>query len=557
MNQVHAGARLLLIDDNTASNCLLKNVLNRFGFQIIECITDSRKAAAAFETFGPDLVVLDLNMPYFDGLEVMQQLAQVVSKDAFLPVLVISGEGNSHTKVKALAAGATDFLAKPFQPMEVYIRIRNLLEIRFLQKQLREQNQTLEDKVAERTKELRDSQQQIVSQERLRAFGEMAGGIVHDFNNALMSVIGYSEILLNDDEMLRDLATARQFLTVMNTAGHDASQVISRLRDFYRPRELTDVFSRVDLNEVIEQSVPLTQPKWKGQALADGRAISVELDLAKVPPLLGNASELREVATNLIFNAVDALPHGGTITLRSGREGNDVTFDVIDTGTGMTEEVRARCLEPFFSTKGEKGTGLGLSMVFGIIKRHEGTVEILSNPGKGTTFRIRIPANIEAHEAELGDEDELHRRLRVLLVDDEPVSRLVLESYLKADGHETVTATNAGQAIASMKEGDFDLMITDHAMPGINGMQLAALTREMGGKHAVMMVTGFANDGTGPGEEHESIDLVLRKPVARREFRRALVAVMAQQLPPMVYLMPPQGRAVIADRELHLDRTGT
>jgi signal transduction histidine kinase len=279
------------------------------------------------------------------------------------------------------------------------MRILDLLHIRFLHLQLHGQNQTLEMKVAERTRELRESQQQVVAQERLRAFGEMAGGIVHDFNNALMSVIGYSEILLNDDDMLRDFKTAREFLQIMNTAGQDASQVISRLRDFYRPREVTDVFARVNLNEVIEQAVPLTQPKWKGQALADGRTIKVELDLAKLPPISGNAAELREVATNLIFNAVNAMPAGGTITLRSSTNDGQAVLEVSDTGEGMSEEVRTRCLEPFFSTKGEKGTGLGLSMVFGIIQRHEGSIEIQSTPGVGTTFRIRLPAMTEAIEA--------------------------------------------------------------------------------------------------------------------------------------------------------------
>src|SRR4029434_11166545 len=119
--------------------------------------------------------------------------------------------------------------------------------------------------------------------------------------------------------------------------------------------------------------------------------INVELDLAKIGVVLGNAAELREVITNLIFNAVDAMPEGGSITIRSGCAGSEVFIEAIDTGTGMTSEVRNRCLEPFFSTKGEKGTGLGLSMVFGIVTRHEGNVEMSSSLGTGTTFRIRLP----------------------------------------------------------------------------------------------------------------------------------------------------------------------
>jgi len=526
MRELNPDARLLIVDDCVANISLLRNILSRLGFTQIEAITDPRLALARVESFCPDLIILDLNMPHLDGFALLQLLNKAIPRDTYLPVLVLTADATGETKRKALAGGATDLVTKPFNSSEVFMRIRNLLHTRFLHLELHAQNQTLELKVAERTRELRDSQQQVVAQERLRAFGEMAGGIVHDFNNALMSVIGYSEILLSDEEMLRDLETARAYLKIMNTAGQDASQVIGRLRDFYRPREMTDVFSRVNLNEVVEQAVPLTQPKWKGQALANGRAISVELDLAKLPPISGNAAELREVATNLIFNAVDAMPAGGTITLRSSTEHGQAVLEVSDNGTGMTEEVRSRCLEPFFSTKGEAGTGLGLSMVFGIIKRHEGGVEIESTPGKGTTFRIRLPAIAEGLAIADDESDQLGRSLRVLVVDDEAVSRSVLESYLIGDGHRVVTAVNAEEAIGCLEDAEFDLLITDHAMPGMNGVQLAATLRERCAGHPVIIVTGFAAGSMGEDEALSGVDLVMRKPVPRRDLRRALVSVM-------------------------------
>jgi signal transduction histidine kinase len=526
LSELNPDARLLIVDDCVANISLLRNILNRLGFTRIDTITDSRETFKRVEEFRPDLIILDLNMPHLDGFGVMQQLNKVIARDTFLPVLVLTADGTGEAKRRALSAGATDLLTKPFNSSELFMRIRNLLQIRFLHLQLHAHNQTLETKVAERTRELRAMQQQVVAQERLRAFGEMAGGIVHDFNNALMSVIGYSEILLHDDDMLRDFTAARDFLKIINTAGQDASQVISRLRDFYRPREVTDVFTRVDLNEVIEQAVPLTQPKWKGQALADGRTITVELDLAKLPPISGNAAELREVATNLIFNAVDAMPAGGTITLRSSAEDGQAVLEVSDTGSGMSEEVRNRCLEPFFSTKGEKGTGLGLSMVFGIIKRHEGSVEIESTLGKGTTFRIRLQAMAEGFDAADDEAGKMERSLRVLVVDDEPVTRGVLASYLTSDGHRVVTAVDAEEAIGCLESAEFDLLITDHAMPGMNGRQLAAALREKHAGHPVIVVTGFAPGGMGPDDEQVGGDLVMRKPVPRRELRRALVSVM-------------------------------
>jgi signal transduction histidine kinase len=516
---------LLIVDDCVANVSLLRNILSRLGFAQIDAITDSREVFARVEEFRPDLIILDLNMPHLDGFAVMQQLPKVIPRDTFLPVLVLTADVTGDTKRRALQAGATDFITKPFSPSEVFMRIHNLLQIRFLHLQLQEQNQTLEAKVEERTRELRESQQQVIAQERLHAFGEMAGGIVHDFNNALMSVIGYSDILLNDEAMLRDVETARGYLGIMNRAGKDASQVIGRLRDFYRPRESTDVFTRIDLNEIIEQAVPLTQPKWKGQALADGRTITVKLDLAKLPPISGIATELREAATNLIFNAVDAMPAGGTITLRSSVEEGHAVIEISDTGLGMSEEVRRRCLEPFFSTKGDKGTGLGLSMVFGIIKRHDGSVDIESAPGRGTTFRLRLPAMAEALDEADDQSVKMERVLSVLVVDDEAVTLGVLQNYLTSDGHRVVTAANAKEAIECCESREFDVLITDHAMPGMNGVQLAALIHERRAGHPVILVTGFAAGSLGIDDEAAGGNLVMRKPVSRSELRRALVSV--------------------------------
>ena len=526
MSEMLQTARVLIVDDNVANICLMSNIMNRLGFRFIESTTDSRETFALLESFKPDLIMLDLNMPHLDGFAVMQQLSRLIPRETFLPILIVSNEASGETTRRALAAGAADIQAKPFNTSELFMRVRNLLQMRFMHRQLQDQNETLELKVAERTRELREAQHQVIAQERLRAFGEMAGGIVHDFNNALMSVIGYSELLLHDDEQLSDVATTRRFLKIINTAGQDASHVISRLRDFYRPREAIDLFSRVDLNDIIEQCVPLTQPKWKDHALAEGRQIVLGLDLGKVPAISGNASDLREIATNLVFNAVDAMPQGGKITLRSHAEAGVVVFEVIDSGTGMTEEVRLRCLEPFFSTKGEKGTGLGLSMVFGIVKRHEGSVEIESELGKGTTFRIRLPAQVTAQDVADDDDFELGRSLNVLVVDDEPIARDVIARYLVTDGHRVVTAINGQEALERVKTESFDLVITDHAMPGMNGTQLAASVRAMRANQPIVLVTGFGEGRVESGELQGDIDLVMRKPVPRRDLRRALVSVL-------------------------------
>jgi signal transduction histidine kinase len=520
-------ARLLLVDDEVSNLCLLQNILNRMGYREIEMLTDSRETFQKIESFQPDLLVLDLNMPHLDGYAIMQQLGKRAPEDEFIPILVLTADATPHAKRRALAAGASDLLTKPFDTSEAIMRIRNLLEMRALHRQLRDRNESLEVKVAERTQELREAQRQIVAQERLRAFSEMAGGVVHDFNNALMSIIGYSEILLQDSAMRSNPEIVHEFLTIMNTAGRDASHVVGRLRDSYRPREDSDVFLPTELNKILEEVVPLTQPKWRDQALASGRVISLDFDLANIPNISGNAHELREVATNLIFNAVDAMPSGGTITLRTRRHGENVVWEVEDNGSGMTEEVRARCLEPFFSTKGEKGTGLGLSMVFGIIKRHEGQVEIESAVGKGTIFRIRLPATLNVFRPAPEKTGPVGRHLHVLVVDDEPVNRDILSKYLSGDGHSVVTSADAQDAMERFRAEPFDLVVTDHAMPGMSGLQLAADFRKMRAAQPIILVTGFSDPTRAPGEMPEYVNLVIAKPVPQSELRRAVAEACA------------------------------
>ncbi|MBI3316467.1 MAG: HAMP domain-containing histidine kinase [Candidatus Omnitrophica bacterium] len=252
-----------------------------------------------------------------------------------------------------------------------------------------------EKKISERTQqlekaleELRKTQYQLVQQERLRALGQMASGIVHDFNNALSPILGYSELLLKDPQAREDRKTLLQFLQIMNAAARHAAGIVKRLRDFFYTREQNEPFTSVHLNPMIEEMISLTQPKWKSQALVKGAQITVRKELGDIPLIEGDDVQLREVLTNLIFNAVDAMPQGGELMLRTYANAYEVVLEVCDQGIGMDEEVKRRCWEPFFTTKGDSGSGLGLSVVYGVIQRHGGSVLIQSEKNKGTTFSI-------------------------------------------------------------------------------------------------------------------------------------------------------------------------
>jgi signal transduction histidine kinase len=539
-------SRILIVDDQVANICLLQNILSRVGYVNVKGITDPHEVLEAIEEFKPDLIILELMMLHLDGFQVMQKLGPILSTDDWLPVLVLTADATAKTKSRALASGATDFLQKPFDASEIFMRIRNLLQARHFREQLKNQNESLEEQVAKRTQELADAlsqlkatQGQMVQQERLHAFSEMAGGVVHDFNNALMAVVGYSEILLRRPELLNDHKTVLEYLKTMNTAGRDASQVVTRLRDFYRPREQTDIFESLDFNALLEQIVPLTQPKWKNQALARGCTVSLRLELQKVPPISGNPAELRELLTNLVFNAVDAMPAGGVITLRTRSEDRQVVVEVADTGTGMTPEVRERCLEPFFSTKQDSGTGLGLSMVFGTIQRHEGMLEIDSEVGKGTTFRIRLPRRVATFAAAEGAVEKLDRSLHVLVADDEEVSRDVVCKYLMGQGHTVAIAKDGCEALEKCMSGHFDLFIVDGSMPGMTGPQVASVLQRMNITQPLILLTG-SSGVVVKDSAAEGIALVLHKPVTEYELREGIFKVIAgrTEAPEEISLMP-------------------
>ena len=526
-DQILTGAKILLVDDNVAMLCLLENVLNRLRFKNIRKLNDSTRILAEFQSFAPDLVITDVEMPGLNGIQLVELLRSQQSPNDCLPILVLTGSENPQQKRQALVAGATDIMLKPFDSAEIQMRIRNLLRARFQHLQIEAQTRNLEATVEKRTEELqramlelKSSQQQVIQQERFRAFGEMAGGVVHDFNNALMSVIGYSELLLQDDDLLNDSQTVRNYLGMMNTAGRDASHVVSRLRDFYRPREEADAFTAININDILEQVVPLTQPKWHGQALETGRTIQIILELEKVPLILGNGAELREIFVNLIFNAVDAMPAGGRITLKSSLEDDVVKVSIADTGEGMTEEIVNRCLEPFFSTKQGHGTGLGLSMVFGIIRRHSGVLNIQSVLGSGTRFSITLPPHLELANPIVAPAVKTTDSWRVLIVDDEPAVRDVLTRYLLNDGHQPSSAANGEEALNRVREEIFDFIIVDLGMPGMSGLELADTLKILGQKHWVILITGFSLSSDQPTT---AVDYLLKKPLLPDDLRRAMI----------------------------------
>jgi PAS domain S-box-containing protein len=380
--------------------------------------------------------------------------------------------------------------------------------------------------------QLKATQQQMLQQERLRAMGQMASGIAHDFNNSLSPIVGFAELLLRTPDLPRE--TTQAYAELITTAALDAASVIKRLRELYRERDETAVDSAVDLGRCIDEVVALTQPRWKNQALGQGIAIRVDTRVAKVPLVTGDAPAIREMLANLIFNAVDAMPEGGTITVRARAENNDVLLEVADTGTGMTDDVRQRCLEPFFSTKGKQGTGLGLSLVHRTIERHGGTLTIASEPGRGSAFAVRLPGRDKVATSSTPRESPAPTRpLRVLLVDDDPLVRKSVVAQLETQGHTVETAANGREGLERFAAGRFDLVVTDRAMPEMGGDQVAAQVARSTPATPVIMLTGFGDLMEAKGDHPPGVGTIVGKPVTLDALTRAIREVTAKVPAPL------------------------
>ena len=374
--------------------------------------------------------------------------------------------------------------------------------------------------------DLRATEQQVIQQERLRALEKMASGVAHDFNNALARILGFNELLLTWPEYLKDQERVKKYLQMINAAALDAVNIVNRLREFYRHRTDAEVYQPVDLRQIIQQAIALTQPNWKDQVMANGATVRIETDLQDVPAVRGNDAELSEVLVNLIFNAVDAMPDGGTLAIATRADDAHIVLEVRDTGVGMTEEVRQRRFEPFFTTKGETGAGLGLAIVYGIVHRHGGEITVQSKVGKGTTFTVHLPVQQPDRKTE-GAPIRSGRTLplNVLLVEDDPNIRDIEVEYLRGDGHAVATATNGQEGLARFRTGQFDLVVADRAMPEMNGDQMTHAIKSLMPNMPVIMVTGFADLPEDDRWKSPGADFVLPKPVTQAALRQAIAKV--------------------------------
>ncbi|HEX8290821.1 MAG TPA: ATP-binding protein [Pyrinomonadaceae bacterium] len=358
--------------------------------------------------------------------------------------------------------------------------------------------------------------EQYAQIEKLSALGELASGVAHDFNNTLAGILGRAQLLLGT----KDPERVEAGLKLIIKTAKDGAKTIKRIQDFARQRRDHD-FQPVSVDQLLLDVREITRPRWKSRAESEGVHISLELQLGSDEArVLGDESELREVLVNLVFNAVDAMPQGGTLTLSTRESGGTVEIAVADTGTGMGEDVRSRVFDPFFTTKGKAGMGLGLAVSYGIIRRHEGSIEAESELGKGTTFRIKLPAASAAARQEPAPEapaialvPQRPGSTRILVVDDEENVRELLADILGSEGYQVELASSGREALEKFGDGaSFDALFTDLGMQGMSGWELAHAVRGLDEKIPVAVITGWGEAVGSSERQAAQVDWVIAKP---------------------------------------------
>lgn len=379
--------------------------------------------------------------------------------------------------------------------------------------------------------ELRSAQEQLIRNEKIRALGELAGGMAHNFNNSLCGVLGFLEMSLLDKGLG---SSTRSHLELARTCAMDAAQTVRRVQDFSRQPSGDPRFQLLDPNRLVRESVELTRPKWEGRQGMQ-TPIHLELQTQASSPLLGNEAELREVLTNLLFNAVDAMPQGGTLGLRCWSDSAHVFLEVRDTGVGMDENVRRRLFEPFFTTKGEHGTGLGLSVAFGTVRNHGGDIQVATELGKGSLFTLRLPvapsrpsplkSGLAATANPAPTIPVRFRGLRILVVEDEAAIRQFLSQALTGMGHHPAVARNAEEALQTFSPSSFDVVLTDLGLPDMTGDLLAQAITLNSPNTPIVLLTGWGDQLAAEGGNMPGIRRILGKPILLNRLQEALAAV--------------------------------
>ena len=535
-------ARILVVDDEKSIRLTVSAFLRGDGHEVVSA-EDAEQALQILHREPIDVVLSDIILPRFNGVELLKAIREAAPR---VQVIMMTGEPTVSTATEALRAGALDYLSKPVtkeamvRAVSAAVKVKVLDDERLrLAEENREYQQNLERMVEQRTRDLREREQQLRQAQKMEAIGKLAGGVAHDFNN-LLTVIGGSAQFLMEEQGLSE--TAQRDVKEIASASVRAAKLTRQLLAFSRQQELTR--EKLDLRDIVQDVARMLRRLL-------GEDVVMDVETVDRPCVVDvDPGQMEQVIMNLTVNARDAMPKGGRLLVEVGHAvlceddlagftetqdmapGPHVTLSVTDTGSGMDEATRNRIFDPFFTTKAEgEGTGLGLSTVYGIVKQHRGHISVYSEPGEGASFRAYLPeaeADVDTRRSDAATDTRKGRGETVLCVEDNDAVSLISVRLLRNLSYSVLSATDAQTAVrlAEQHRDAIQLLLTDVIMPDTSGPELAQRVQALCPAVKVVYTSGYPAGHLRRHGLYGDEFLLLRKPFVAQELatmlRRAL-----------------------------------
>ena len=532
---------ILIVDDDPMNVSLIEAMLSQENYRIVTA-SSGEEAIETTLASSPDLILLDIMMPGLDGYQVTQKLKDDPNTN-HVPIVLVTALNDTEDKVRGLQAGADDFLSKPLDKSELMARVNSLLKVKAYHDHLLNYQKQLEEEVARRTEKLKkelirrkETESQLLRAQKMEAIGTLAGGIAHDFNNILSAILGYAELSLVVVEKESSLC---DYIQQIYTAGERARDLVQQILTFSRQGD--SQMKPAKIGVIIKEALKLLKATLP-------TTITLQQKITSVSPVLADLTQVHQIIMNLATNAAHAMEEKGGLLSVELTDVNPPSEEIIqnsdltpgafvrlrisDTGHGMSSDKLERIFDPFFTTKPPgKGTGLGLSTVHGIVKNHNGSITVSSEPDRGTTFDILFPTvEKEVRVESAGDQDLPSGTECILFVDDEQAITNMSKEMLENLGYKVIAETSSVDALTSFKNqpDEIDVVITDLTMPHMSGLELAQKFQRIRPDTPIILCSGYVAQIPVEKAKSMGIQAVVSKPVSRRTIAEVIRGVLSR-----------------------------
>ncbi len=478
-------ATILVVDDNKELSDELKEYLENEGY-VVTCANTGKDAIVLLTNNRCDIALVDIKLPDIPGTDLVKKLANISPSTDFIH---ITAHATLDSAIEAVRhEHVVSYETKPLDMDHLIAILRQIIKRKKIEKAL-------------------------LQSEKLKSIGTITAGISHEFNNVLAIISGNVQLMQNTYKDHKGLADS---LSTIMEAINDGAEISKKMLGFAKTKVDTAEYVTDDISNLIKHSVKFTMPRWKNMAQANGINYYIDMDGVREKLVVNcNSIEISEVFINIIHNALEAMPDGGRISFSTWNK-NDIAFvRVSDTGKGMTEDVRKKVFDPFFTTRRPNGTGLGMSIAHSIISRHNGSIEVYSEIGRGCTFTIQLPIVTKLDStSEISEPKQVSRSdgLHILVVDDDEPICDILEKFLSREGHMVRTVDNGAQAISLAGANNYDLVLCDMVMPDVYGYDVIKALNELERIPKVGVITGWGEQLKPMEDESIKVDFVLKKP---------------------------------------------